>query len=365
MTTPIKSVSKSIAFENLDIVRGIAAASVFLHHYAQQFPHPGSAALSFFERLGGWGVTIFFVLSGFCIHWSEINNRSSGNAFNIKSYFVRRIFRIYPAFVVCLIVCLIISNYHTSNNINHGGIEAVFSHLSLTSSFSLTNRNAINTVLWTVVVEAHFYILYAIFQKYFNGLKAARRMVVISIVVSAITYVASVTFVEAGLVRVTMQKIFATSWWTWCLGAWAAEIIKTGHPLIKSHRLRQGVMACAIAGSLALLFLPPTYSLQAIRFILPIFVLIGMLLILKSQTSPLFKPLRGLGEVSYSLYLFHPVALLVGIYIVVNPISHFVLVMVMGLLIAVFGYNCIEKPFNFKGHRLAKKISSKKAGSIS
>ncbi|MDR7031659.1 acyltransferase [Mesorhizobium sp. BE184] len=87
----------------LDAVRGIAAATVALWHWISManLPYPSfksaHAALSTGSELA---VTIFFVLSGMVLTLSIRNAKGGGDGIIILSYFVRRIFRIFPLLIV-------------------------------------------------------------------------------------------------------------------------------------------------------------------------------------------------------------------------------------------------------------------------
>lgn len=82
---PIKSSSSPV----LDQWRACAALAVFAHHFFQQyqdhFENPAAQAL--LSHLGPWGVSIFFVISGFCIHWGRL---AKPEAFSLRDYALRR-----------------------------------------------------------------------------------------------------------------------------------------------------------------------------------------------------------------------------------------------------------------------------------
>ncbi len=110
----------------LDFLRGVAILSVFLFHCVgttfgpvDQLVWNGSfrdfhVSKSFLALLPftlGWcGVTLFFVISGFCIHLSHERSRDK----HLSVFFLRRFFRIYPPFLVaCLVFAAIRLNFHT------------------------------------------------------------------------------------------------------------------------------------------------------------------------------------------------------------------------------------------------------------
>ncbi|HEX3825589.1 MAG TPA: acyltransferase [Mycobacteriales bacterium] len=85
---------------SLNAIRLVLAATVIVSHswpigrYGRTPTHGGFAP-------GGWAVDTFFVLSGYLITGSRLNN-------SFESYLKRRILRIYPGFVVCLFSVVVV-----------------------------------------------------------------------------------------------------------------------------------------------------------------------------------------------------------------------------------------------------------------
>lgn len=101
---PVKKESISINY-----LRGIAALAVALFHVRQFLwvgwenlktnPNANNfdricAVLSLPTPFGGAGVTLFFLISGFCIMLPY--NSLSKKSFHLREYAARRFFRIYP-----------------------------------------------------------------------------------------------------------------------------------------------------------------------------------------------------------------------------------------------------------------------------
>ena len=83
--------------ESLTGLRWFAAFFVFLHHSKNFAPIPEVLPWGF---LGVTGVTFFFVLSGFVLTWSWFPRDTAGR------FYWRRFARIYPAYLVALVVAL-------------------------------------------------------------------------------------------------------------------------------------------------------------------------------------------------------------------------------------------------------------------
>lgn len=89
----------------LDIIRGFSAQLVLLGHLLSFYNVYGYEGQVGAFKIQNFGVTIFFILSGFLIAYS-VQNKSEGYGF--RNYFVDRFSRIYIAFVPALIlICLL------------------------------------------------------------------------------------------------------------------------------------------------------------------------------------------------------------------------------------------------------------------
>jgi peptidoglycan/LPS O-acetylase OafA/YrhL len=348
----------SSRYQALDWLRAIAAMSVFIHHFYQQHS-------IFFEKqfvapllghFGNWGVTIFFVLSGFCIHNSRLFDIEKRGGFDIRQYATRRFFRIYPAFIVCVLVCFLVGQYFTSNLIPYSSPLAIFSHLSLMSSFFTDYRGGINQVLWSVVLECHFYIMYAILWRKFSGIKATIFMTLFAIVIGAVTFIVSVTAFPQGPQRVLVQHVFLASWWVWCLGIVIAELLHKHIHLFNTTWGNRSALLIFFLASYSIAYSPLTYSLQLQRFALP-FLCAGIIYFSLQDTYDFSRPkfLYFVGIVSYSLYLFHPLALLIGIQLHLDFFWQIALVFPLGLSFAVLSYYLVEEP----GVKLGKAVLAK------
>jgi peptidoglycan/LPS O-acetylase OafA/YrhL len=93
---------------SIDIARGFAALSVFIYHYGLGSvleKATGSPVFNAVSIPGAvYAVPLFFLVSGFCIHQSQLRQeQKQGNTLNYKKYIVRRFWRIYPTYLVALL----------------------------------------------------------------------------------------------------------------------------------------------------------------------------------------------------------------------------------------------------------------------
>jgi peptidoglycan/LPS O-acetylase OafA/YrhL len=85
--------------QSLDILRCIAILLVISRHYG----HPGLLG-----RPGWAGVDLFFVLSGFLISGLLFGEYQCRGAIDVKRFWIRRAFKIYPAFYALMIFVFVV-----------------------------------------------------------------------------------------------------------------------------------------------------------------------------------------------------------------------------------------------------------------
>ncbi|NWE12403.1 acyltransferase [Pseudomonas yamanorum] len=168
-----------IAFANT--LRGVASLSVLLLHYVLMinymqgsyaglsslpgaFYHPWLVnSVNFFSmiNLGAFGVSLFFLISGFVIPFS-VSSFASKNSGRTR-FFINRVFRIWPTYAVGFAVSLAaleiasyVSGTATSYTLGH-----LLAHVSLFRDW--TGYLAIDGVVWTLEVEAKFYLFMLVF----------------------------------------------------------------------------------------------------------------------------------------------------------------------------------------------------------
>jgi peptidoglycan/LPS O-acetylase OafA/YrhL len=130
----------------LDLLRLLAALSVMCYHYSiYRDVKTGEGILQNFD-LGYLGVNFFFMLSGFVIIASA-DNRS---AFN---FLIARAQRLYPAFIVCLSLTLLIIWFTSSQLVSFS--QALLNATLLNDYLGVPN---VDGVYWTLQAELKFYI---------------------------------------------------------------------------------------------------------------------------------------------------------------------------------------------------------------
>ncbi len=138
----------------LDHLRALAILQVFLFHY---FILSGGepAWLPDAAKFGWTGVDLFFVLSGFLIASPLLKQLKQGEPLSLRNFFIKRFFRILPAFWVVLALYFCIPFFREKE-----ALPPLWKFLCFTQNFGL-NLQEYGTFshAWSLCVEEHFYLL--------------------------------------------------------------------------------------------------------------------------------------------------------------------------------------------------------------
>jgi len=164
--------NNKIFFPNLDGLRFIAFLLVFWQHTSiplfQNLKDAGILNESYKSWFitGGYGVSFFFVLSGFLITYLLLNERKQHGSINIKSFYIRRILRIFPLYYLVVFFGFFLYPFFRqvlgtpAADIGNFHLYAFF--LGNFDIMSQTDRPGFIGVLWSVCIEEQFYIVWAL-----------------------------------------------------------------------------------------------------------------------------------------------------------------------------------------------------------
>lgn len=166
---------------SIDVLRGIAILLVLLHHFnipykladtVLSFDVFGQSLIHAIARNGNYGVTMFFVISGFLITSHSLQRWNGLHQLKAKTFYWSRIARILPSLVLLLLIVNGLALLGLKPFINQApnGIEVA---TSLTNFAALTfwmNQLIIEYgwvnyalgVLWSLSVEEVFYLSFPI-----------------------------------------------------------------------------------------------------------------------------------------------------------------------------------------------------------
>ena len=370
-----------IYLRGLDGLRGIAAMLVIVGHvellkkvFNLNNIYDGGGL--FFLYLGDLSVTFFFVLSGFLITFLLITEREKKDKISIKNFYLRRILRIWPVYYILFFCGFIIlplissSTFLLPKAIPNGNYwNSFLFNVVLLPNFSKTS-NPVAFQSWSIGVEEQFYILWPLLLSRIHSLKK------LSLIMGGI--VIGVYLLRSGIY---LNNSSILNW----------PFLNTINKFFAESRFDN----MATGGILAILFyMKPNYKLP---FILKIFIIIitGLILIKTSTIgfgidnplaaivfaslifmvintkAPMFlesSVLKFLGKISYGLYMYHVIGIILAINLIVylNPLFDGkgfysnMLLYIMSVSISVFisylSYNLMEKRILKFKDRLSNKF---------
>ena len=276
------------------------------------------------QRLGLPCPRLFSVMQFYCFSYPQ----TTGSSPKWKLYFLRRLFRIYPPYLIALGLTIIITYFaHTQWADETWDPERLWRVFTLTQNYPPGSGQLLsNPSLWTIPLEMEFYLLYPL------------AFVVFSSIRSPILWLTSLTLCSCSIwlsyQGVTWTSFTALFFWpVWLLGAWLAQLYQKG--MLKKIPLSLVLTGGAVSLAFALASKLNHWQSWLQYFLWTSFYFSLFVLTLRQskflvKTNCIRLPLgffSWLGRISFSVYLIH-----------------FPLFKLMGYLhLSFFG----EKPANF------------------
>lgn len=134
---------------------------------------------------GKYGVELFFVISGFILALPfALHYLRDARRVELKSYFVRRLTRLEPPYIIAMVVLFIAAGltvkYTHSGLLNHLIASLFYMH-----NISYGELNRINAVAWSLEIEVQFYILVPLLTKIFTLRNKTKRRMILAFVILA------------------------------------------------------------------------------------------------------------------------------------------------------------------------------------
>lgn len=308
---------------------------------------------------GGFGVTLFFFVSGFIITRMMLSQSFGGG--HLKAFYVRRVFRLAPALLVYLLVSGLVmkslgysipaqdflattfyfANYHQFTNFGH-----VLSPLVIT---------------WSLSVEEHFYFIFPVL------LIITRRRLVATLVTTIVVILAwRIVLVHGFHVPVARTYIATdTRLDSIAFGCLLSAMIEERHRLLPALASRPALWASGFLLVVSFAVRRDDFR-ETFRYTLQGLALMPIFCKLFWEDAPL-RPLRQIlesavaryiGNISYSLYLYHFLALSVATALLPGGTLLQGITLVSAFVLASLSYYLIENPLRRFGSRLARSMET-------
>ena len=289
----------------LDGLRCVAVAAVIVNHFNSRLL-PG----------GYLGVDIFFVISGYVITLSLLNQQPKGFFGFQKTFLFKRAKRILPALIVYFLVGSILISLFDPNpqdSLRTGissifGLSNMYLYRQVTDYFATSTDFNMFVQTWSLGVEEQFYFLYPFLIYPFLGASSnpsSKKKIYLATTLGALSIASFLLF---GYLAVN-NRFAAYFWmpsrfWEIALGALVLLLNQHFDPLARNSNI---LPAAAAFFLFATFFIPESHFSVGI----PVASLLTALLIgalhANSRTKSILQlnALTHIGKISYSLYLWH------------------------------------------------------------
>jgi peptidoglycan/LPS O-acetylase OafA/YrhL len=295
--------TKSQYRPDIDGLRAVAVLSVIIHHLSSSIL-PG----------GFIGVDVFFVISGFLIT-SQVYKEALHRNFSIVQFYKRRINRIIPALFTVIAASLIVGTLILSPvDLIRLAKSSIYALLGLSNIFlwreygNYFSGNASEAPLlhtWSLGVEEQFYVIWPILILIIIKFN---KMYITSIL--ALICIGAIAFSEiaTGLVASASYYLLPTRFFELMIGGLLALLITHKRPGSRFYTELCFFSGFALIGG-SLFFLSKSSAFPGINALWPC-IGAALLILAGNSKSTLSKaldnrPMRFIGLISYSLYLWH------------------------------------------------------------
>lgn len=351
---------KTIYFPGLNGLRAIAAIAVVLSHitlYLKEFGlDPG--ILGSIQNgelhglpLAGYGVSIFFVLSGFLITYL-LQAEKDVHPIDIKKFYLRRILRIWPLYYLYLAAC-IITILSQGMDLN---IKSMFLYIFYAANIPFVLGTALPFVshYWSLGVEEQFYLFWPWFNKKINSI--IKPILVLIIILVGAKLALHFLYPDS----LAESFIHVTRFHCMMIGALGAVLYKQNHKLflqITDNKISQ-ICCWTIILLLAVnKFHVASVIDNEIISVVALFLIIGQIRIKNRVINLENNVFDFLGKISYGIYVIHPLLIffspgVLNLIDIGTPYKYFIVYLsILGvtIFIAYLSYTYFEKVFlNFK-----------------
>jgi exopolysaccharide production protein ExoZ len=282
----------------LDYLRGLAAFGIMVYHYSS-WSFGEQTASSFLGRVGIYGVAIFYVLSGQTLSYIY-SSRLQLASVDLRKFYKRRFFRIFPLLWLATLLSIVLSKRVPN-------VTDLF--LNLTGLFSLFKWDTyFATGAWSIGNELCFYLTLPLLIFLFNKSITGFLVVVLSATVICGYFAFSALLPSIPLAMQWHAYTNPLNQFLFFLGG-----VVIGKIIQPTTIKKWQSVVLGLVGFIAFAVVPVHGNAIAlvtgpnrIFFIASCFLL--CISFFRNAHAPSFidRPLSILGQISYSLYLLHP-----------------------------------------------------------
>lgn len=342
--------SRTLYLPGLNGLRAIAALSVVLAHTVDRLDQTGSKALISLP-LAQYSVDLFFVISGFLITYLLLIEKKTFGI-NVKSFYIRRMLRIWPLYYFFIAICLCFYQY-----------DAIFYEFTLFKfclylfflpnvPFISSNGVDILNHYWSIGVEEQFYLVWPLIMK----IKYKKIVPCILLILIVLLSAKIGSYFLLGKQSIYYKSLSVIRFPSMLVGAIGAFIYYQNRYILMRFMVSMWLQILSwilfFLIGFHLIYVPSviTHELVSILSLLLIFGQIDTKRAVLNLDNPAFN---FLGTISYGMYVIHPLVIVLvlsfinkeGTDLFYKNIFIYFLTVSFTVILSYLSYHFIEKPF--------------------
>jgi peptidoglycan/LPS O-acetylase OafA/YrhL len=336
----------------LDGWRGLAVIGVILSHGRPGF-FSQKPLLARLAAHGGIGVDVFFAISGFLICGLLLEEFAQTGDINLRRFYIRRCFRILPPYYIALAgICAL--SVLSVIPINHPDLPSCLLFYRNYRLLGTDEQGGFYTAhFWSLALEEHFYLLWPMCLLALKPKRAGKAALLMAILIFGWREIVWVFLPSFNMATRTDTRMDGLLWG--CLAAIYFPAVKRIFERIRFSQLWLPIAAIVLVAE--------KMHLGELLFFVHAVLLPPLILSTVIQPSSVlgrvleWGPLRWIGTLSYSLYLWQEL-FLPGVASVTAKgafryLQHWPGNVCAMLVCAVLSRYVIEIPMTRLGHRLS------------
>jgi len=270
----------------LDGWRGAAILLVLIGHFMPR------TYFSLVRTIGGHGVSVFFVLSGFLITSRLLDEQERNGQINLLRFYVRRIFRLMPCAWAYLLAVWTLGTVWASGLVKPGELEAC---LFFFRNYVAFGPSGPTVHFWSLSIEEQFYLIWPCVLVLAGARRSKWIAVAAILILAGRRWLYWSYFASLPLQFTTRTPLHADALLIGCLAAIMA-------PQLRQIRLPAAPLLVAFAACIYLFrsFIPLCESA----------IIAALLLSTSGQTNSIVSrflesvPMTQIGRLSFSIYIW-------------------------------------------------------------
>ncbi len=346
--------------DSLDIFRGLMAFAVAIYHFANWYPvfSAGQFAAYTTKKIGAYGVEGFFIISGFCFFY--LYGAGTLSPAGLRDFHLKRFFRIAPLYYLAVAANLVFGlqagPQHTLRMVAENG----------SFTFGLIHPNhSLVTGGWSIGLEYVFYLAFPLLA--WAAARWKPFLAVATLALLALSAPWTFTWVPqasyAGDMKFHTYVHVANHAFLFLMGGLIAQARQAWKVRLSTPVFLALCLALVLAFTLKHRNFYDDFEIMVgwprYYFCLVCMAGVAAFAFYDFPDSPVKTVGKFLGEVSYSVYLLHPLVQEGMVHAVpggLGPWTGFLLGLGLSLGLSALTFRFIEKPMMGMGKRLCGRV---------